>query len=175
MINKQEIRWLLDLFASNIIYERNGIMTRTKIKRAATIVAAAVMTLFTLTACSLADSTDYVQTVKNFAMVIGLPDVTWGDVTNKFLDSPTWTDNEKDGFHYVNVKGNVKGYDDKVLSVAIKCSEDPADDEMTRIDLYYVRFDDDDVPNAEAFVIELFNAYNDGYETVYDYVERTSD
>ncbi len=173
MINKQENHNFLDLFTNYIIHERNGIMVRTKIKRAAAIIITAVMTLVTLTACSLTDSTDYVQTVKNFAMVIALPDVTWGDVANKFLDSPTWTDNEKDGFHYVNVKGNVKGYDDKVLSVAIKCSEDPADEEMTVMDLYYVRLGNEDVPGAEAFVIELFNAYNDGYETIYDYVENT--
>lgn len=112
------------------------------------------------------DSIDYIATAKAyepFKISQSLPG-TYGEVLNKYLNSPNWNYTKDGDIAYVTTSGTLKGSTDKV---SITISITPKDEETVTFKFTKATVNGHETTSdndVTLLVIAFFQAYNDGQE-----------
>jgi len=117
------------------------------------------------------DDIDYIATVKQrepFKNSQNLPG-TYNNVVVKYINSPEWTTRESGNDFFVDIKGKVKGEGESIV-ITIKTVYNKDTDNLS-VSPYSVTFDGETITGNDAveFMFYMFDAYNDGFETLEDY------
>lgn len=118
--------------------------------------------------CS-SDSTDYIATAKAHAPFVDFPDITYGDVMDKYLDDPVWESDTTNGDHFAKVSGKIKGMDEDFgLYIYIKVnSNSSAQISMDTITFQGESKNSEDI--ISQFMYAFFDAYNQGLDDLSQY------
>ena len=132
-----------------------------KVKRISALILMLIMAVTMLTGC---DNTDYIATVKAHTPFLDFPDITYGEVMDKYLENPVWEEGVTDGDRFVKVSGKIKGLGgDFALCIYVKNNNDGT----VQISMDTIFFNGEK-RNSTEIVQEImygfFDAYNQGLE-----------
>lgn len=143
-------------------------MIKTSKLKMPAIILAVVMLFTMMTGCG---GSDYIMTMKSIVFYPDeCPDITVGDVMNKYLESQSWKSETANGSHYVTVSGRVKDLGSDV-SFTMKLTDDSDDSTQVHYKLDTAVVNGEEAPSvlaADMLLFRFFVAYRDGYDSLSD-------
>ena len=143
-----------------------------KILKAVIILLTVIIATTILTSCSSADDIDYAKTVRTSTPFIHDGDTTTvGDVVNRFFTAPIWRERtESRNLTYVDIRGVVQDVDGRRLNIVLtyRVTPDSGRDDYSYTDPVALEISGTifGADAAESFEIDLFDAYEGGYESL---------
>ena len=153
-----------------------GKSKRKKSKKWILAVVLAIAALIVIIVVFWDNGIDYEATVeahKPFAVSQGLP-YTYGEVLDRYINSPKWKTRESGDEIYVDISGTLKGTDVEVV-VTIRVMPDPENFESILIRPTDIMLDDIKSPTQEdvvQFLYVMFAAYDEGYEDLAELLSK---
>lgn len=138
-----------------------------------------IMTVIVLCASSGCSSTDYIATVKAHKPLTtqNFP-YTYGEVLDKYLISPEWTENVSGDSGTVTIRGEVKGDPDNLGDMVITIGVAPVQGDSSKVSITVksLSYSGNSASGDDAgdFVAIMFLAYDNGYDSFVDFVNDNS-
>lgn len=135
------------------------------------VIIGIVIFVIILIAVSGAGRTDYVAMMKAHDLILDFPGTTLGEVTDKYLDDPSWSAYVSDGTQYVRVKGGIIGIGIEFTAIFM-IRDDPDVQDQFLISSRSVKLDEETYSGDDALGIlyMMFQAYDLNYPTIAQYV-----